>query len=374
MSIIQDATEREWETLEETRLEEAELPEIDISDPVQAYLREMSATRLLKADEEVRLAATIREGRDGIIRTVSESGLGIRHILRRARQVELGLVSFDTVFGREGEVPLAEWEAERLVKRLHRLAGRMGEPGRKPRKRALRAAALVGLKPNELRQLSQRIAAEEARVQEAKDAMARANLRLVVSIAKRYTSARLSLLDLIQEGNIGLMRAIEKFDHRRGYRFSTYATWWIRQAVVRALANQGRMIRLPVHMAEAAGRIMDIIRSERTMASLDAPIGEEGESRLGDLIRDVRAAAPTDVIAERDLSASVRRALVALTPREEQVLRMRFGLGPEPEHTLEEAGRRLNVTRERVRQIEAKALAKLRQSSSRELLEALPES
>src|ERR671918_572213 len=237
MTIIKDTveTDRHWGALEEEELveelvpaeepeeeavEEAEPAEIDRSDPAQAYLREMGAIPLLKPDEEVRLASTIREGRDGVIRAVSESGLGVRHILRRARQVEGGLVAFDAVFGRgddgedapaadpavitrtlgrlkrlakrpdryraaisrtAGEVPLAEREAERLVKRPHPGARRVGGGGEKPRKRALKAAGLVGLKPGEVRQLSQRIAAEEARVHEAKDAMARANLRLVVS-------------------------------------------------------------------------------------------------------------------------------------------------------------------------------------------------
>jgi RNA polymerase primary sigma factor len=252
----------------------------------------------------------------------------------------------------------------------------------------------AGMTFAELRNVQRAIVQGQMNADAAKHEMIEANLRLVVSIAKKYANRGLHFLDLIQEGNVGLMKAVDKFEYRRGYKFSTYATWWIRQAISRAIADQGRTIRLPVHMTEIVNKMirtsrrlaqtlgrepssaeiakqMDIpewkvrkaLKIMRAPVSLETPIGEEGDSHLGDLIEDRTAVSPAEAVIGVNLKERAERVLRTLSPREERVLRMRFGMDDGSEHTLEEVGRCFAVTRERIRQIEAKALRKLRHPS-----------
>ena len=351
------------------------LPDNEDHEPEETtttYLREMGQFDLLTPEEEAKYSKTIREGFDSIIALIREDTSGTDEIRMLVERIDL-------------------WERR--------------DPTLKPKKQQLNYMRQCVLRANqnhadcrELFELTTKIEAYNRSVEFAKDAMIRANLRLVVSIAKRYMHQGLTLADLIQEGNLGLMRAVFRFDYKKGNKFSTYASWWIRQAITRAILDKTRTIRLPVHFLELRSqffkafysllkelgreptpveiskmtdlpmdKILAILEASREPISLETPVGDD-DSTLGDFLENQESESPYDAVQNRQLSSRVNEVLATLTEREGKIIRLRFGIGEKAEYTLEEIGKRFNVSRERIRQIEKKALIRLRHSSRREKL------
>jgi len=363
---------------------------------------ELKVTRGKKSKKLLRIKRKAVRARLDIARAIKE--LNLKEDTRQR------LIA--SIYAVHKEVRLAEREIDKLTEKLNRK--RIKPEDEKEYKRLITVAKRrlkqvetdTFLSPVEVKRSHQAIAVSEAQTTEAKREMTEANLRLVVSIAKKYVNRGLQFLDLIQEGNIGLMKAVDKFEWRRGYKFSTYATWWIRQAITRAIADQARTIRIPVHMIETINKLirtsrslvqelgreptseeiarkMDIpvskvrkvLKIAQEPISLETPIGEEEDSHLGDFIEDKSILNPADAVVASNLREITDEVLATLTPREEKVIKMRFGLGTSgSEHTLEEVGQHFAVTRERIRQIEAKALRKLRHPSRSRKLKAFLES
>ena len=429
MDLLSDMGVRIVDEEQATPLEEVEAQEYEkTEDLVQAYFHSMGDISILTKDEEVELAKKLEEGK-GII-------AGIIQPLPITKKIEINFVSDEEVVEEDERasqiMDLTLIRLEQLVKKTKRLLDDLSPYGgslkslknlikneqSKKKIRSIKLVAMedaanraqvilkkieseVGIKVEDLLNKWERISKAQAYVLEAKNELITRNLRLVVNIAKNYVGRGLPLLDLIQEGNIGLMKAVDKFKYEKGFKFSTYATWWIRQAITRALIDQTKTIRVPVHMMEFYNRVTkasreltqelgreptddeiakrlsvptrkveEVFRAIQDPIALQTPVGDE-DTELEDFIGDKNSPSPYSDAENKEISGYIKKVLGTLTPKEEKVIRMRFGIGVDRDHTLEEVGRHLTITRERVRQIEAKALRKLKHPSRLKALKAL---
>src|SRR5438128_5005196 len=379
---------------------------VSLDDPVRMYLKEIGRVSLLTANDEVELAQAIEAKplHDALkALSVAEEAEGRR---RGLDEMLPDIIERLATVKRKGQQAHIAQELLGLTD-LSKLQSLLDAAAAERRRRATNGAARPRVRAEAVEQYRiarYRLTERYERAYEAKQRLTEANLRLVVSIAKKYIGRGMSFLDLIQEGNMGLIRAVEKFDYHKGYKFSTYATWWIRQAIARALPDEARTLRIPVHMIETINRLirtaralvqelgreptseeiakrMDIpvakvrkvLKIAQEPISLETPIGEEEDSHLGDFIEDRNIVSPAEAVINLNLKEQTEAVLKTLTPREEKVIKMRFGVGDGSEHTLEEVGQNFAVTRERIRQIEAKALRKLRHPSRSRKLKAFLE-
>jgi RNA polymerase primary sigma factor len=396
VEVTDGEKDEEAEQMDDEMLLDVEMMDsVSLDDPVRMYLKEIGRVSLLTANDEVELAQAIEaKPLHDALKALSV----VEEVEGRKRSVEEmlpdiidRLVTIKRI-GQQAYIAhelLGLVDLSKLQSLLHAAADE--------RQRQANSAASSGQSaevPDDYRIARRRLTERHEQVHAAKQRLTEANLRLVVSIAKKYIGRGMSFLDLIQEGNLGLIRGVEKFDHHRGYKFSTYATWWIRQAVTRALADQARTIRIPVHMGDLINKLVrvsrlllqevgreptheeigeemgitpekvrEIVKFAQAPISLETPIGEEEDSHLGDFVEDREAVSPSDAASLTMLRSEVEHVLSSLTPRERRVLQLRFGLVDDHQRTLEDVGKRIGVTRERIRQIEATALRKLRHTS-----------
>jgi RNA polymerase primary sigma factor len=410
--LDEDITDEEKEELKQKLI--STLNRVEELDTENRLLQVKILEENITPEEVKNIQKRIDENRDEIVSLLKELQLGknqidavvekLRLYLEEIERLEKDVKKCETKLGKsldqiEETYGTSEYQGQQ-DEQSFKLISKAKEAQERIKKLELEAKIDV----KTLRDILHRVETGMKKAKQAKTELIEANLRLVVSIAKKYTNRGLQFLDLIQEGNIGLMKAVDKFEYQRGYKFSTYATWWIRQAITRAIADQARTIRIPVHMIETINKLIKtsrylvqelgreptpeeiaekmelpvdkvrkILKIAKEPISLETPIGEEEDSHLGDFIEDKKIMNPADAVISLNLADKTRRVLATLTPREEKVLRMRFGIGTKADHTLEEVGQEFHVTRERIRQIEAKALRKLRHPNRKKELKGFIE-